>query len=463
MDYPANSVVPAAKKHFLKSPLQGDPWLAVLLACFTLLAWASWGKIESPIIDVGREVEISARLVAGQVLYRDMETFYGPLAYYANALGLLLFGHQLEVFYIVGLALALAATLLFYRLAKRLTDARWAALCTICMQIYCALGPGLFNFIMPYSYGGVYATVLCLLAINAFERYEYTGKVGWLVGAAISCGLAGLAKQEYGVAALGAVLVGANLCSPQNIRTRVERSVLVIGVASACVLLPLALLAQQASWEKLYLSLLPIPKFGVLNRSNLFQVSPAKTLYVWWLSFRVFAVASLVVWVCVVAAHWILKPKWRLGSTGIRVLVEVLASVAFAVIGLTLLRFVSRSQSSEFFHPLGNMSWCLPLLVGWLALVRPQLAQHRHAPLLLTLLVFSLLLNARWLFYINFYGLYATPVVLLFFTLMYHLAQRIGASVWRYLLVCLLIGGSLKLGDLAQYRYAVHSFHSTLR
>ncbi len=414
-------------------------------------------------IDVGREVEIPARLVAGQVLYRDVATYYGPLAYYVNALALLVFGHSLEVFYTVGLVLALAATLLFYRLAKRLTNARWAVLCTLCMLIYCALGPGLFNFILPYSYGAVYATVLCLLAFTALDRYGYKGKVGWLIAAAITCGLAGLAKQEYGVAALGGVLVGANIYSPQNLRTRLGRSVLVIVVASACVLIPLALLAQQVSWEKLYLSLLAISKVGVLNRSQVFQVSPIKTLYKWLATFIIFAAASLVVWSSMLAAHWLSKlsgiprPKW------LRVIVEVLISVASAWLGLFLLSesVFSHKGNAAIFHPLGDMSWFLPVSVGLLAFYQPKLTRHRHASLLWTLLVFSLLLNARWLFYINFYGLYAMPVVLLFFTLLYHLTQRTGASVWRYLLVCLLISGSVKLGELANYRYSVHSSHGS--
>ena len=449
---------PAVKKYVLTSSRQVDWWLFAVLACFTLLAWVSWGKLEYPILDVGREVEISARLVAGQLLYRDVQTYYGPLAYYANALALLLFGHHLEVFYTVGIALALAATLLVYRLAKRLTNARWATLCTVCIQIYCALGPGLFNFIVPYSYGAVYATVLCLLAITALDHYGCTGKTGWLVAAAIACGLA---KQEYGVAVLGGVLVGANLYSPQNLQTTLGRSILISVVASACVLLPLALLANLVSWEKLYLSLLPIPKVSLLNHSDFFQVSPTKTLYKWWHSFIVFAAATLVVWGSIAAAHWLSKLRQIAAPGWSRVLVEVLASAAFSWVGLSLLVPVFRHSATAVFHPLGDMSWFIPLLVGWFALTRPQLTHYKHAPLLWTLLVFSLLLNARWLFYINFYGLYATPIVLLFFTLLYHFSGRTSALVWRYLLVCLLIGGCMKLGDLAEYRYAVHSSHGT--
>ena len=441
--------------HFLRF----DPWLVVVLACFVIFAWSSWGKLVHPIIDVGREVTIPSRLVAGQVLYRDVNTYYGPLAYYANALALLLFGHHLEVFYAVGISLALGATLLVYRLAKRLTDARWAALCTTCVLIYCVFREELFNLIMPYSYGAVYAIVFCLLAFTAIDYYGSTGKLSWLLIAAIACGLAGISKQEYGVAALGGILVGANLHFSQNLWSRLWRSVLVILVASTCVLLPLALLAQQVPWEKLSMSLIPISKSAVLKKSILFQVSPAKTLSIWWYSFKIFAAASLGIWSSMIAGRWLSKSKLVPNHRWVRLLVEISAGVYFARFSLVLLK---KLLGFSMFHPLNNMSWALPVLVGWFALNWPKLVRHKHVSLLWTLLVFSLLLNARWFFYINFYGLYAISVVLLFFTLFYHLALRTGASVWSYLLICLLIGGSLNLSKFGYYRHPIHSTYGTL-
>lgn len=276
--------------------------------------WVSWGKLADLIWDTGHEVEIPARLAAGQLLYRDVETYYTPLAYYANALALRLFGHRLEVFYAVGLALALTATLLVYWLAKRLTNARWAALCTVYVLIYYAFSPGgQANFIIPYSYGVVYATMLCLLAFTALDRYEQTSRPRWLVAAGIACGLAGLAKQEYGLAALLGVLVGSSLCSPKHLSAKVGRSILIILVASACVLLPFALLAQQVSWEKLYASLLPISKSRVFTDSGLFDVSPATTLNEWRYNFNTFVAASLTIWGSMVAARWLSSSTWIAG------------------------------------------------------------------------------------------------------------------------------------------------------
>jgi 4-amino-4-deoxy-L-arabinose transferase-like glycosyltransferase len=446
--------ISGVKKYLLRV----DAWLVAVLVCFTFLAWAYWGKMEYPIIDIGREVEIPARIADGQLLYRDAATYYGPLAYYANAIALLLLGHHLEVFYLVGLSLALAITLLFYRLAKRLMNARWAALCTGCMLIYCAFSVDMFNFILPYSYGGVYGMVLCLLAITFVDYYTCKGQLGWLIAAAIACGLAGLAKQEYGVAVLASVLVGTNLYFPQSLQTRVRHTGLLLVVSGLCVILPLILLTKQVSWQELYLSLFPTQQLSILNRSNLFQTSPFKTLYIWISTFKLFFAGSLMVLVSVVAAHWLLKYRWMNTFGKLKPIVEVLAGFVFAWMSLKLL---SVTASINLFHPLSNLSWCIPALIGWFGLAWSKLSRYKHSQLLWTLLIFSVLLNSRWLFSIGFYGLYAPPVILLFFTVFYYLTPSNDGMVWRYLLVCLLVSSSLNVHWLEQYRYAVTSPYGT--
>ena len=522
MVYPADSGVPSVKKHPKRNIRQRDPWLFFVLACFILLAFVSWGKLAHPIFDTGQEVEITARLLAGEVLYRDLLNYYGPLPYYVNALALLLFGHKLEVFYAVGLVLVLAVTLLTYQLTLWLTNKPWAALCTICVLIYCAFAPGgLFNLLAPYSYGSVYGTVFCLLAFTAVERYGHTGKTRWLIAAAIACGLAGLSKQEYGVSGIFGVLVGVNLRSPRNLKGVVGRSILVILVASICVLIPLALLAHQVGWETLQTSMLPVSKSQVLTKSGLFDVSPGKTLNIWRSTFNFFIGTSMVIWTALAVAGWLSRREW-IPNNRYNWLVEGIVSIAFSLLGLVLLRiniwenaykiglvallvvcvaslasrwlfrreWIPNSRwlrlavkslvvlclgflcfliprrlaccSDAVFHPLGNMAWLLPLLVAWFALSWRQLIQHRHAPLLYALFAFSLLLNARFLFYIGFYGIYAVTALILFFTFLYDLAEKSGLPIWRFLLICLLIGGGMSLVELGQYRYAVRSPQGTI-
>lgn len=453
--------------------LKIDIWLVVVLIFFTIFAWANWGKIGNPIIDFGREIEIPARILDGQIVYRDAVTYYGPLAYYVNALALLIFGHHLEVFYVVSLVLVFLVTLLFYNLAKQLMNALWAALCTISMLLSCAIGPGIFNFVVPYSYGAVYATLFCLLALTFFDYYVCKGQIRWLIAAAIACGLAGLAKQEYGVAVLGGVLIGTNLYCPQSLWDRVRRSLLVLFIAGICTFFPLYLLAQQISWEKLYLSLFPLPKVSFLKQSTLFQVSPFKTLRFWLATFRRFFVASVAIWISIFIAHQLAKLK-TFRFRWLKFLSEILLATTFTWVSLSFLQWLFQfipsfaflhSIPNIIFQPLGDLSWCLPVIAVWFALTKPQVPQYKHAPLLWALFIFALLLNARWLFYINFYGLYATPVVLLFFIFMYYLnqkfTQRFNKIVLNYFLICILIASTIKMNELAQYNYAVHSSHGS--
>jgi 4-amino-4-deoxy-L-arabinose transferase-like glycosyltransferase len=459
-------------KYYLdNSSLKIDFWLVTVLVCFTLLAWANWGKLQYPIIDVGREVEISARLVTGQVLYRDIQTYYGPLSYYANALALLVFGQHLEVFYGVGIGLALAVTLPFYRLAKRLTCSAWAALCTICILIYCVIGPGLFFFIIPYSYGAAYGMVMSLIAITAVDCYATTGKRRWLIACAFACGLAGLAKQEYGVAVLFSVLIGLNVYPQLNLLTRVKDSVLIIFIAFLTVFIPFTLLAQQVSWEKIYSSLFPVSQIRIMNRSSLFQVFPRKTLSIWLNTFKFFFFSSWVVILSMTAAHWLLKQCRQFHiPQRFSPLVEIFTGFIITKILFKLLKkFVFHTDiiqtayvSIRIFQSLSDMSWFIPLIVGWFALNRPQKNEYKQAPILWMLLGFCLLLNSRWLFYINFYGLFAIPVVLLFFTLVYYSTKPIRRFVWCYVLICLLFAGSIKISELYQYRYTINSSHGSI-
>ncbi|OKH22644.1 ArnT family glycosyltransferase [Chroogloeocystis siderophila] len=451
------------KEQIIKNWLRLDLWLGIVLVCFAAIAALSWGKLDGAVIDIGREVEIPARLLTGQVLYRDIVTYYGPLAYYVNALALFIFGHRLEVFYILGFLLSLTATVLVYQLAKTLTNASWAALCTVCIMIYCILGSGIFNFVVPYSYAAVYATVLCLMAISCVHYYEQSSyKMKWLIAAAIACGLAGLSKQEYGVAAIAGVLAAINLSGVQKFKIKIHRSLLVILIASLWAFIPLALLAQQASWENIHTSLFPIAKADVLNRSQLFQTSPIKTLQVWWLSLKVFLTTSVVIVLAMVAAHWLVKSKSN-SSQNIRNVTEFLISFTFASAGIIVLsKVILRSQFMAVAYPLGELSWFIPVIAGWLLILFTKRHKFSQVGLLGALLVFSLVLNSRWLFYINFYGLYATTVIILFFTLLYYLAQKNRKIVWHYLLICLLIGASFKAGNLIRnYNYAVSSDYGT--
>src|SRR5688500_18130463 len=101
---------------------RGAGAILVALAGVVMCAW-SWGKWPDPVIDFGREVYVPWRLSEGEVLYRDIVSYFnGPLSPYAHALLFKLFGVGLRTLVIFNLILiALLATML-YRLIAQVSD-----------------------------------------------------------------------------------------------------------------------------------------------------------------------------------------------------------------------------------------------------------------------------------------------------------------------------------------------------
>ena len=70
------------------------------------LTWQTWPHA---FVDFGRELYVPWRLVEGEVLYRDVLYFNGPLSPYLNALWFALFGTSLRTLVLCNLA-TVAAT-----------------------------------------------------------------------------------------------------------------------------------------------------------------------------------------------------------------------------------------------------------------------------------------------------------------------------------------------------------------
>src|SRR5947208_15032314 len=69
----------------------------------------SWLRWISPFVDSGRELNVPARLLAGERLYRDVTYNYGPAGPWLNALALRIFGHRFAAPEWLGLLLSVAA------------------------------------------------------------------------------------------------------------------------------------------------------------------------------------------------------------------------------------------------------------------------------------------------------------------------------------------------------------------
>lgn len=231
--------------------------LLVLGAAGAMLVWC-WRRWPDPLIDFGREIYVPWRLTQGEVLYRDIAHFNGPLSPYLNALWFRLFGVSLDVLVFCNLALLAALTLLLYRAIASIADRVAATAAGLVFVSVFAFGQllrhGNFNYVAPYSHELTHGLLLGLLAIVAFERCR-PGRPGPWAVSGLLLGLTFLTKPEPFVATLGAVSVGlgVRLWSEPTARQSGLRDAGVLAGAAlvppaiACLLLAQAMPVAAAS------------------------------------------------------------------------------------------------------------------------------------------------------------------------------------------------------------------------
>jgi hypothetical protein len=193
---------------------------ALLTVVFAALAAWSWGRWPDVLVDFGRELYVAWRLSEGDVLYRDVASFYGPLSPYVNALWFRLAGVGLRALALANLALMAVITAGLYALVARAGDgSRWGALGggTAFLALFGfahLVANGSFNFVAPYSHESTHGFALALGAILCALKVFDGPPARWAAGSGLLTGLAFLTKPECVVAALGTALVLLAIARP---------------------------------------------------------------------------------------------------------------------------------------------------------------------------------------------------------------------------------------------------------
>ena len=112
--------------------------VAITLAWYT---WARWGDFQ---VDCGRELYVPSEILRGKLLYRDIFYPYGPLAPYAGALLIAIFGPHLVVFYLFGIAVAIGCAILLFEIGAML-EGRAAGLTAALALLFMGFAPGDFQ------------------------------------------------------------------------------------------------------------------------------------------------------------------------------------------------------------------------------------------------------------------------------------------------------------------------------
>jgi hypothetical protein len=185
----------------------------IVLAAVAMLAW-TWETWPDASVDFGDQRYIPWRLAQGEVLYRDIAFYNGPLSQYINALWFVLFGPSLRTLVLCNLAL-LAALVALLHYALRQIGSRWAATvaCVLFVLLF-AFGQyvevGNYNFLCPYSHEATHGLMLSLLAVVlAWPASRHVLLRATASGLAL--GLAFLTKAEVFLPGLAATAIAIAL------------------------------------------------------------------------------------------------------------------------------------------------------------------------------------------------------------------------------------------------------------
>lgn len=166
--------------------------------------WWSWGAWPDVLIDFGRELYVPWRLAEGQVLYRDVIAFNGPLSHYAVALWFFCFGVSLRSLVVLNGLILIGVIWLLYRIFLHIAGRGAATLACLTFLGLLAFSQitfiGNYNWLCPYAHENTHGLALSLLALYLLFRYAEGRRLIWLGGSGFVLGLVFLTKAEIFVA-----------------------------------------------------------------------------------------------------------------------------------------------------------------------------------------------------------------------------------------------------------------------
>jgi hypothetical protein len=183
----------------------------IAVAAIVMMCW-SWGTWPDVILDFGREIYTPWRLASGDLLYRDVAYFNGPLSPYWNSLWFRLVGVSLRVLALTNFALVGVLLALLYALISRIGSR--ASACLACLTFVLVFGfsrytvAGNYNYICPYSHEMTHGMLLSLAALLLLSQYVRRRRLADAALCGLCVGLVFLTKPEIFLAVAPATGLG---------------------------------------------------------------------------------------------------------------------------------------------------------------------------------------------------------------------------------------------------------------
>lgn len=201
------------------------------------MAWWTWGTWPDAFVDFGREMYNAWRISQGDVLYKDLAYFNGPLSPHFNGLVFSIFGPSLRTIFIANLTLLALFLILLRNMLVKLSDRFTAWVGIIVTLTIFSFGQyvanGNYNFIAPYSHEATHGLMLGLAALMCLWKWQETSLSKWLIFAGLFAGGAFMTKPETALATLvsGLIVIAGAYITQKNYSKITQTTGLFIGVS----------------------------------------------------------------------------------------------------------------------------------------------------------------------------------------------------------------------------------------
>lgn len=219
---------------------------SALLVWVGLHYWLTYFDRGTNLLDEGSQAAQAARILRGDLIYRDFLTVVTPGSYYTVAWLFRVFGPDLMVLRWLALAIGLGIMIATLAIARHLVSWPFAATSAMLTVVWgwFLVAPNLYSW---------QAMFFALLALLCYLRYVWTSRALWLLASGLATGLSVLVKQNTGIYAGVGLLLTIWIstifedASPEGRSLRARATaVFVVGIGLCVVPVLVALLVSGA-------------------------------------------------------------------------------------------------------------------------------------------------------------------------------------------------------------------------